>query len=173
MLDRIKHNQMVMQAAKPWIGTPFHANASVKGAGVDCVCLAAAIYRELGILEDFRPPPYRLDAGANLPQSMVHEYLAKTGRFQSLELPAEIQAGDLLCFRVKSTHVDHHVGLAVSSRQFVHAAEKAGVVLSDMQDSFYRRRLSAVFRPIAWLTVDQVAPVQSPATSPCLTCGKK
>lgn len=46
--------------AREWIGTPFVPHARIKGAGVDCVNLPAAILIEAGVIEStLKDPTYR------------------------------------------------------------------------------------------------------------------
>lgn len=42
----------IADCARSWCGTPYHLNACVKGAGVDCGRLPLGIFRELGLLEE-------------------------------------------------------------------------------------------------------------------------
>jgi hypothetical protein len=55
--------------ARQWLGTPFAPHACIRGAGVDCVHLCAAIYIEAGFLERFSAPKYTLDGGNHAPKS--------------------------------------------------------------------------------------------------------
>ena len=52
--------EAVVQAAKSWLGTPFHNCAQVKGrnGGVDCAHLLARAYSESGVTEDIQPGRY-------------------------------------------------------------------------------------------------------------------
>ena len=42
-----EQRQKVIQAAESWMGTPFHHEACVKGAGADCVSMPANCYNEV------------------------------------------------------------------------------------------------------------------------------
>lgn len=48
----------VVSIATEWIGTPYHHQASLKGAGTDCLGLIRGIWRELYGNEPEMPPPY-------------------------------------------------------------------------------------------------------------------
>ncbi len=39
--------EKIVAAARAWVGTPYHHQASVKGAGCDCLGLIRGIWREL------------------------------------------------------------------------------------------------------------------------------
>ena len=51
----------VVQIARTWIGTPYVHQASVKGAGCDCLGLLRGVVRELRGEEPETPPPYSPD----------------------------------------------------------------------------------------------------------------
>lgn len=48
--------EVVVNEAATWLGTPFHLNAHVKGAGVDCAWLLVMCYAAAGV-----PMPHELD----------------------------------------------------------------------------------------------------------------
>ena len=48
----------VIAAARAWIGTPYHDQASLRGAGCDCLGLARGIWREIVGPEPFELPAY-------------------------------------------------------------------------------------------------------------------
>ncbi len=51
----------VLAEARTWIGTPFHHEARVKGAGVDCLMLLAEVYERAGVIEHVDVPHYPPD----------------------------------------------------------------------------------------------------------------
>ena len=120
---------------------------------MDCVNLAAGIYRALGLIQDFHPPDYRLDGGRSLVRSQLLDYIEGTGLFTLVSEPGTarpdtdaIQPGDLLTFRWH--RVAHHVGVATVGTHFVQALEGAGVIESDIDDPTHRRRLVRIYRPM-------------------------
>ena len=48
-------------AARDWIGTPYHHQASVNGVGADCLGLVRGVWRDLMGLEPEAPPAYSRD----------------------------------------------------------------------------------------------------------------
>lgn len=54
-----RERQAVLEAAVGWLGTPYHHRAMVKGAGVDCALLLAAVYR--GVTGEVQIPQYPPD----------------------------------------------------------------------------------------------------------------
>ncbi|MFS8182119.1 hypothetical protein ACMG4P_11260 [Pseudovibrio denitrificans] len=53
----------VVALARGWLGTPYHHQASVKGAGCDCLGLVRGIWRELYGSEPQEIPAYSPDWG--------------------------------------------------------------------------------------------------------------
>ena len=51
--------QRIVEEARSWLGTPYHHQAMVKGAGVDCAMILVAVYRAVGLIPaGFDPRPY-------------------------------------------------------------------------------------------------------------------
>jgi probable lipoprotein NlpC len=134
--------------AREWSGTPFHAHGKFKHIGVDCVWLAAEIYRVLGVVPLQKLPRYTVGAGSHLEASKVAEGVAASGAFEGVT-PADIETvrpGDLLGFKLG--RVIHHVGIVVEGTRFIHAIATIGVTESDLRDPTWGRRLGAIWRPI-------------------------
>ena len=128
-----------------WVGTPFHGRARVKGSGVDCVHLAAAIYGACGFLPALEFPHYSMDGGSHLTTSEVFKFVIDTGKFEQTD--AALMPGDLLGF--KMGNVVHHVGVCVINPQmFIHAYKGAGTIISWITDPTWKTRLLHVYRPI-------------------------
>jgi len=134
--------------AQSWLDTPFAPHAMVKGAGVDCVHLVAAIYLHCGVLSEFRPPRYSLDAGHHNKDSQLLAWLNDSPRFASVPFdPASVLPGDTLTFNLGLS--EHHVGLMLDGQRFIHVLPRRRVIISSLAESYYRRRVTSVFRPVA------------------------
>jgi len=142
----IEKLQMALQfEAEQWIGTPFAARSMVRGAGVDCVHLAAALYLATRAIDDFHPPAYALDGGLHTDESVVLSWLDAHPRFARIDESMK-NVGDLLCFRFGLS--EHHVGVLVCDRYFLHAPIRRKVVYGSLTDPVYQRTLTAVYRPV-------------------------
>lgn len=131
----------VVAAARRWLGTPYHDQASVRGVGCDCLGLIRGVWRELYGPEPLPIPPYSRDWG----ETGSREPLAEAARRVMIELPnAEIASGALLLFRMRAGAVAKHCGIVTMPDRFIHAYERSGVV--DVQlDGAWRRRVAFVF----------------------------
>jgi hypothetical protein len=70
-----KRRRALEWEASSWVGTPFHAHARLKGVGVDCVQLAAALYIATGFLTEFEVGWYPIDGGNHDEVSRVVEWI--------------------------------------------------------------------------------------------------
>ena len=68
--------ERVIAAARGWLGTPYHDQASVKGVGCDCLGLVRGVWRELHGPEPLPIPPYSRDWG----ETGTREPLAEAAR---------------------------------------------------------------------------------------------
>lgn len=141
----------LVEEAKSWVGTPFMAHSRVKGAGVDCVNLAAALYLKTRFLDSFDPPPYALDGGVHNTRSQIIDWLEEHPRFLAVwhkHGPGlyDPLAGDALVF--KNAQSEHHVAVMLAGNHFIHAVNHRKVTIGALSDPLYKHALSAVYRPI-------------------------
>ena len=135
----------IVGAARGWIGTPYCHQASVKGAGADCLGLLRGVWREVLGAEPEPVPAYTMD-------------WSETGRDEVLWqaavrhlIPADPQEqapGDVLLFRMRAGAVAKHLGLAGRvgpGASFIHAYSGHAVVESPLSAP-WRRRIVARFR---------------------------
>ena len=131
----------VVAVVRGWLGTPYHDQASVRGVGCDCLGLVRGVWRELYGPEPMPIPPYSRDWG----ETGKREPLAEAAHAVMLEQPASgIVPGALLLFRMRTSAVAKHCGIATAADRFVHAYERSGVVEVPL-DAAWRRRVAFVF----------------------------
>ena len=131
----------VVTAARGWLGTPYHDQASLKGVGCDCLGLARGVWREVVGPEPFPIPPYSRDWGETGPC----EVLAEGARAMMIEVPpVEGGPGALLLFRMDSRAIAKHVGILTGPDRFLHAYERLGVIEEPLTPS-WRRRIAFAF----------------------------
>ncbi len=116
--------QAVVGEALTWLGTPYHHQGRVKGAGVDCAFLLIKAYHACGLIPDLDPRPYPRDWHLHRSEerylNWVKEYAAP------VEAP---QPGDLVLFRYG--RCVSHGGLVVEWPTIIHALASAGVCTLD------------------------------------------
>ena len=133
----------VVDEARSWIGTPYRHQASVKGAGCDCLGLLRGVWRQIHGVEPEAIPAYSMDWDEVARQDVLHEAAAR--HLAERPIP-EMQTGDVLLFRMRRDAVAKHVGLVATLRPttFVHSYAGHGVVESALTAP-WRRRIAAVF----------------------------
>lgn len=134
----------IVDAARGWIGTPYLHQASVKGAGCDCLGLLRGVWREVIGAEPEPVPPYSRDWSE--PQG--DEALLRAALRHLRAKPMQDEApGDVLLFRMREGAVAKHLGLqarAGAGARFIHAYSGHGVIESALSAP-WRRRLAARF----------------------------
>ncbi|WP_085917747.1 C40 family peptidase [Halomonas sp. CSM-2] len=110
-----------------WVGTPYRLGGTNQ-RGIDCSALVRNIFRDTFELE--------------LPRStrgQVHE-----GRPIDRQ---ELQAGDLVFFRPPGAY--NHVGIYVGDGHFLHASTSQGVIISSLDNVYWKRYYWQSRRPLA------------------------
>ncbi|WP_083481183.1 NlpC/P60 family protein [Jannaschia donghaensis] len=135
----------VVAAARRWIGTPYYHQASVRGAGTDCLGLVRGVWRELYGSEPETVPAYSRDWAE--PQGLEILFAA-AGRHLTAIAPIEtLSSGELLLFRMRDTGIAKHLGIvgdSGASPTFIHAYSGHGVVETSLSAP-WRRRVAARF----------------------------
>ncbi len=134
--------QKALGEARQWLGTPYQHQASLRGAGCDCLGLVRGVWRALYGAEPFTVPPYAM-------------HWAETGRTDALLHAAQrylltldvenAGAGDVLLFRFSPRHVAKHCAIQSAPGRMIHAYW--GQCVSETAlTPWWRRRLAAAFR---------------------------
>lgn len=128
-----------VDVARAWIGTPYVHQASVKGAGCDCLGLLRGVWREVLGAEPEPVPAYSMDWSE--PQG--DERLWQAAKRHLLVKPIALaDPGDVLLFRMRDGSVAKHVGLQARTGRdasFIHAYSGHGVVESALSAPWARR----------------------------------
>ncbi|MCT4334304.1 NlpC/P60 family protein [Paracoccus sp. YLB-12] len=131
----------IIAAARSWLGTPYHDQASLKGVGCDCLGLARGVWRDVVGDEPFPIPPYSRDWG----ETGCTEVLAEGARRMMIEIdPRDAIPGALVLFRMRPGAIAKHVGILTPPDRFIHAYERLGVI-EEPQTPAWRRRIGFAF----------------------------
>lgn len=120
----------VVAVARDWIGTPYVHQASVRGAGTDCLGLIRGVWREICGAEPEPMPPYSPDWG-----EIGGAELLLAGALRHLVAAGDEAPGDVIVFRMRQGAVAKHLGILShigSGARFIHAYDRHGVVESPL-----------------------------------------
>lgn len=138
-------SNVIVQAARGWIGTPYMHQASVRGVGADCLGLLRGVWREVLGHEPEAVPQYSRDWSE--PQGEERLWLAAQRHLIAVQ-KADARPGDVLLFRMRAGSVAKHLGIAArcdAAPSFIHAYSKHAVLESPLSPP-WRRRIVARFR---------------------------
>lgn len=136
--------ERVVEIARTWIGTPYRHQASVRGAGTDCLGLLRGVWRALYGAEPEVVPPYSQDWAE--PQG--DEVLLRAALRYLQPQSRAMAAGDVLLFRMRDGAIAKHVGIcscAGKAATFIHAYSGHAVTESPLSRP-WQRRIAARFR---------------------------
>lgn len=99
----------VVQAARAWLGTPYHHQARLRGVGVDCLGLLIGVCRELGLVH----PTFDVTAYPRAADGATLMNLAQYHMGPRIER-ADMQAGHAIVTAYRG--VPHHFGVLADYR---------------------------------------------------------
>jgi len=135
--------QAVIAEALSWLSTPFHHEAMVKGAGVDCGMLLVAVYRAAGLIPAITVEHYAYQWHLHKSEEKYLEYLSQFGR----EIPEGEQGpGDVVIWKMGRCF--SHAAIITSWPLIIHAAVGLGVVTDHAQGNLrFQGRERKFFSP--------------------------
>jgi len=134
-------DQAIRAEALAWVGTRFSHAASLRGIGVDCIHLVAAVLRAVGLLGvDAIVPCYPPDWHIHQRRELLIEGL----REHCDEVQEPWQVGDVLVYRYGRTA--SHCALYIGDGKIVHAATKDQVRCDPIDSASLVRRFVAAYR---------------------------
>jgi len=115
------NNDKLIQFIDDWYGTKYRYGGDDKD-GVDCSAFVQSFMLSL--------------YGIGIPRTSKEQY-SQSDRIKK----AELEEGDLVFFhtRGKSKSVSH-VGVYLRNNKFIHAASSGGVMISDLDEEYFRKR---------------------------------
>ena len=138
----------IVEAARGWIGTPYLHQASVRGAGCDCLGLLRGVWREVMGAEPEPVPAYSQDWSE--PQGDERLWRAAMAHLVAKPLDAGTP-GDVILFRMRAGAVAKHLGLQSATgpeARFIHSYSGHGVVESPLSAPWARRIVARFAFPL-------------------------
>lgn len=124
----------VVREAETWLGTPYHGNADVKGAGVDCAMLPLRVYSNVGLVPFIDPRPYPMQWSLHQRQE---RYLMKVLEyFREIEVPAQ---GDFVMFKFGKCWA--HGGIVVDWPDLIHANPPGECRFDNVERNYQLKKL--------------------------------
>jgi NlpC/P60 family putative phage cell wall peptidase len=135
--------QIIVEAARAWIGTPYLHQGSLQHVGCDCLGLLRGVWRDCVGPEPEIAPPYTPDWAEARGEEAL---LAAALRWFS-PVRGVFQAGDIMLFRWRDGLPAKHIGIATSSTTMIHAHDGACVCEVSLGSAWRRRMVQAFSFP--------------------------
>jgi cell wall-associated NlpC family hydrolase len=116
----------IVREARSWIGTPYHPQGDIKGAGVDCGMLLVRVFVDSGLCEPFDPRPYAPDWMLHRSEERYLGFVFDRTREVINPLP-----GDVMVFRYGRCYSHGGIVTRTAPLTIVHAYQPTRVVLED------------------------------------------
>jgi len=112
-------NIVLLKCVVGWLGVPYKYGGCDKN-GTDCSCLIRNIYQAVYARELSRTAA-----------DMCEQDVKKISQ-------TELKEGDLVFFKINKSKPSH-VGIYLKERKFVHASTSKGVVVSSLDNPYYKK----------------------------------
>ena len=136
--------QAIVDAARAWIGTPYLHQASLQGAGSDCLGLLRGVWRACLGAEPMAVPAYTADWSE---PSRREDLFDAANQWLIAKDIGDEAPGDVLLFRMRIGAVAKHLGIVGrtgADASFIHAYTGHGV-LETALTAPWRRKIAARF----------------------------
>lgn len=131
----------IVAEARSWIGTPYRHQASLKGAGADCLGLIRGVYRVFCGPEKEPITPY----SPNWAEETGQETLRDAARRHLVEIDAApLRDGDVILIRVRDRGPAKHAAIASGPDTIIHAYDRHAVAENALPAA-WRRRIAYAF----------------------------
>ncbi len=144
-MDRRATRAAALAEARCWIGTPYRHQASVRGAGADCLGLIRGVWRALHAEEPEAAPPYSPDWAERSGETAL---LAAAARHLDRLDPEEAEPGDVILLRPFRHGPVKHCAILSGEGRMIHAYYGRAVLASPLSPWWRARIASAGAFPI-------------------------
>jgi NlpC/P60 family putative phage cell wall peptidase len=117
----------VVAEARKWLGTPYHHQADVRGAGVDCIMLIVRAFVDSGLCDPIDPRPYSDEWFLHRSDEL---YLGGImSRCKEIQAP---RVADIMLFRWGRCYSHGGVVTELEPLTIIHAYQPAGIVIEEV-----------------------------------------
>lgn len=127
MVRNLDVKSRLMNQYASWKGVRYRLGGSTR-KGIDCSAFVQRTFRE--------------QFGLELPRSTSGQQ--DTGKSVSR---AKLRTGDLVLFHAGST--GRHIGIYIGNNQFVHASTSSGVMISNLDEPYWKKRYNEARRVLS------------------------
>ncbi len=125
-----------------WLGTPFRANAAIKGYGVCCHLFVAEVFMGIGAVDRQDFPQADPNHSVSQTKSLIEPFMADFPGMVQVEGPPI--PGDILGFKIGGC--THHIAIVLRNKEMIHAVRRHGVMLNRWDDPMWAKRLTRIWR---------------------------
>ena len=150
--------ERIVDCARSWVGTKYHLNACVKGAGVDCARLPLGVFRELGLLDE-KIEVFSQDWFCHASEDSYKLRVLRHARqvAEAIAYPTlDAKAGCVLLLKAPNGRVHYHGGIVTKWPLVVHAMYPAVEEIDASRHPMWMHKQVSIFDP--WLKVQADLP---------------
>lgn len=125
-----------------WLGTPFRANAAIKGSGVCCHLFVAEVFMAIGAVARQAFPQADPNHSISQTDSLIEPFMASMPDFVRVGAPPV--PGDILGFKIGGC--THHIAIALRHEEMIHAVRRHDVMINRWDDPMWAKRLTSLWR---------------------------
>lgn len=124
-------NKQFENKVKEYLDVPYRAGGTTK-RGMDCSGFSKTVYSKF--------------FGIELPHSSVDQF--RLSALRKIDA-TQLKPGDLIFFANKKKRKVNHVGVYLSGKKFIHASSSQGIMVSSLDDDYWRNRFIGSKRHVA------------------------
>jgi cell wall-associated NlpC family hydrolase len=139
--EEVETREKIVAEAKTWLKTPWHHEARVKGAGVDCGMILLEIFEKVNLIPHISPAHYSIDFMMNREEEW-YEKLILDYAFEIFRNPLP---GDIILYRHGRSF--SHGAIVIEWPKIIHAFfPERCVCWGDVEQPFLRKKIKKMFR---------------------------
>ncbi len=125
-MTELEQRAAVVAAARKWRRTPYHSEADVLGAGVDCGMFLVRVFVDLGLVPPFDPRPYAPDWMLHQDEERYLGWVYRSCGVVETPLP-----GDIALFRFGRCYSHGGIVTEANPVALIHAFRDVGFVIEE------------------------------------------